>query len=323
MHRAPRRLRSARDRDREARTASTRRSWSGRPAWPATCGGSATSTPRSPEQHRRRARAAGAAPRSAASRLAARTRRATTSSGSSAVIVRHRQCGADLVWEAYNVDIGGLDSRRVRAPRRLPVVVRIALGQLNTTVGDLDGQRRAPGRVGRPRDRRRRRRRSSSPSSRHRLPARGPRPAPGVRAATTSPRSTRSPRRPRAGATSSSGSSTARTRALHNAAAVLRGGRVAARYHKCKLPNYGVFDEQRYFVPGEAGVHRRRRAARTSACRSARTPGRPARRSTGTRRGVPIMANINASPYHRGKADERLDVLPRAGRARPARGSCT
>ncbi|MGH2711077.1 MAG: nitrilase-related carbon-nitrogen hydrolase, partial [Actinomycetota bacterium] len=42
-------------------------------------------------------------------------------------------------------------------------------------------------------------------------------------------------------------------RGLHNAAALLRGGSVEARYHKHKLPNYGVFDEQRYFVPGKAG----------------------------------------------------------------------
>src|SRR5687767_15436048 len=40
---------------------------------------------------------------------------------------------------------------------------------------------------------------------------------------------------------------------LHNAAALLRGGKVEARYHKHKLPNYGVFDEQRYFVKGEEG----------------------------------------------------------------------
>ncbi|HEX2267820.1 MAG TPA: nitrilase-related carbon-nitrogen hydrolase, partial [Actinomycetota bacterium] len=42
-------------------------------------------------------------------------------------------------------------------------------------------------------------------------------------------------------------------RGLHNAAALLSDGTVVARYHKIKLPNYGVFDEQRYFVPGEAG----------------------------------------------------------------------
>src|SRR6266542_3490196 len=39
---------------------------------------------------------------------------------------------------------------------------------------------------------------------------------------------------------------------LHNAAGLLSGGAVVARYHKVRLPNYGVFDEQRYFVPGNA-----------------------------------------------------------------------
>src|SRR5439155_16178580 len=42
-------------------------------------------------------------------------------------------------------------------------------------------------------------------------------------------------------------------RGLHNGAGLLAGGLVVARYHKVKLPNYGVFDEQRYFVAGEAG----------------------------------------------------------------------
>ncbi len=41
-------------------------------------------------------------------------------------------------------------------------------------------------------------------------------------------------------------------RGLHNAAALLREGRISARYHKINLPNYGVFDERRYFVPGRA-----------------------------------------------------------------------
>src|SRR5499427_6911988 len=36
----------------------------------------------------------------------------------------------------------------------------------------------------------------------------------------------------------------------HNAAAVLRDGTVAAVYRKCELPNYTVFDEQRYYEPG-------------------------------------------------------------------------
>src|SRR5262245_3985523 len=41
-------------------------------------------------------------------------------------------------------------------------------------------------------------------------------------------------------------------RGLHNAAGLLSGGSVVARYHKVQLPNYGVFDERRYFVPGDA-----------------------------------------------------------------------
>ena len=39
---------------------------------------------------------------------------------------------------------------------------------------------------------------------------------------------------------------------LHNAAALLAGGRVRGIYHKVLLPNYGVFDEDRYFFPGAA-----------------------------------------------------------------------
>src|SRR5438093_13458461 len=39
---------------------------------------------------------------------------------------------------------------------------------------------------------------------------------------------------------------------LHNAAGLLRAGRVEERYHKIQLPNFGVFDEKRYFVPGSA-----------------------------------------------------------------------
>src|SRR5215471_17467846 len=36
----------------------------------------------------------------------------------------------------------------------------------------------------------------------------------------------------------------------YNAAAVVRGGRIIATYHKRELPNYTVFDEERYFAPG-------------------------------------------------------------------------
>ena len=94
---------------------------------------------------------------------------------------------------------------------------------------------------------------------------------------------------------------------LHNAAAVLRGGRVHTRYAKVKLPNYGVFDERRTFAPGMDAtvVEISGTQVGLSICEDAWYPGLP----FDDYRGVPIVANLNGSPYHRGKADERLDVL--------------
>ncbi len=100
---------------------------------------------------------------------------------------------------------------------------------------------------------------------------------------------------------------------VHNAAALLRGGRVDARYHKHKLPNYGVFDEARYFVPG--GEARTVRLAGAdlgiSICEDAWHPGPPFDAYAGT---TALIPNINASPYHRRKVVDRLDVC--AARAR-------
>ena len=94
---------------------------------------------------------------------------------------------------------------------------------------------------------------------------------------------------------------------VHNAAAVLHGGEVRARYAKCKLPNYGVFDERRTFAPGMEGtlVDVAGTSVGVSICEDAWYSGLP----FDDYRGVPIVANLNGSPYHRGKADERLDVL--------------
>jgi len=97
-------------------------------------------------------------------------------------------------------------------------------------------------------------------------------------------------------------------RGIHNAAALLADGRVVARYHKVKLPNYGVFDERRTFVPGDAACPVRVAGSELglSVCEDAWMPGPPfdayAERST------PIVLNINGSPYHRGKAGERLEI---------------
>jgi NAD+ synthase (glutamine-hydrolysing) len=96
-------------------------------------------------------------------------------------------------------------------------------------------------------------------------------------------------------------------RGLHNASAFLSAGETRARYHKIMLPNYGVFDEKRYFVPGErterislGGI-----SIGLSVCEDAWHPGRP----FADYRGVPLVSNINGSPYHRRKREERLGVL--------------
>jgi NAD+ synthase (glutamine-hydrolysing) len=97
-------------------------------------------------------------------------------------------------------------------------------------------------------------------------------------------------------------------RGLHNAAALLRDGEIAARYHKMRLPNYGVFDEARTFVPGTepCAAHVAASGLGLSICEDAWGPGEPWT-SYGAGR-VPVVVNINGSPYHRGKAGERLEV---------------
>ncbi|HZA27365.1 MAG TPA: NAD+ synthase [Actinomycetota bacterium] len=96
-------------------------------------------------------------------------------------------------------------------------------------------------------------------------------------------------------------------RGLHNAAALLRDGRVEARYHKHKLPNYGVFDEARYFVPGKEGCTFRLAGSDLgiTVCEDAWQPGPPFDSYAGQ---VQVIPNINGSPYHRRKTSERFEV---------------
>jgi NAD+ synthase (glutamine-hydrolysing) len=93
-----------------------------------------------------------------------------------------------------------------------------------------------------------------------------------------------------------------------NAAAVLQKGQVSSRYHKIKLPNYGVFDEKRYFVPGSAGCIARVGTSTIgiSICEDAWTPGAPFDGYAAA--GIDVLVNINGSPYHRHKTSERLDI---------------
>jgi NAD+ synthase (glutamine-hydrolysing) len=97
---------------------------------------------------------------------------------------------------------------------------------------------------------------------------------------------------------------------VYNSAAVLADGEVAAVYRKMYLPNYGVFDEQRYFQSGsEAGVFELNGVAiGVSICEDIWEPGPPA--MTEALAGAQVIVNLSASPYRAGygRARERMLV---------------
>ena len=94
--------------------------------------------------------------------------------------------------------------------------------------------------------------------------------------------------------------------ALHNAALVLAERRIAAIYHKHHLPNYAVFDERRYFAPGGQALVLEVRGWRIglTICEDIWMAGGPADWSAADGR-ADLIANLSASPYHRGKGGER------------------
>ncbi len=96
-----------------------------------------------------------------------------------------------------------------------------------------------------------------------------------------------------------------------NALAFLHRGVVLARYYKHHLPNYGVFDERRYFVPGDTFVVVRHRGVdiALTICEDLWQDGGPF--AVAGRVGVGVVLNINGSPYERNKDDVRLDLLRR------------
>jgi NAD+ synthase (glutamine-hydrolysing) len=104
-------------------------------------------------------------------------------------------------------------------------------------------------------------------------------------------------------------------RHAHNALAVLAGGELRSVYRKNRLPNYSVFDEQRYFVPGtepetiEVGGQR----VGLTVCEDVWAPGPPA--SSEVEAGASLIANPSGSPYHRGKGREREAMFAERARA--------
>ncbi|HTT07445.1 MAG TPA: NAD+ synthase [Gammaproteobacteria bacterium] len=100
---------------------------------------------------------------------------------------------------------------------------------------------------------------------------------------------------------------------IYNGCTALRDGRVLARYRKQHLPNYSVFDEKRYFSPGRnaAVFDFKGLPCALSICEDIWRPGTVAQaRAAGAR----LMLNINASPYHIGKAHTREAILRDAAR---------
>jgi len=96
---------------------------------------------------------------------------------------------------------------------------------------------------------------------------------------------------------------------LYNAAAVLAGGRIAGMYRKMRLPNYGVFDEKRYFQPGtEAPVFVIRGVpVGVTVCEDVWAPGGPLLAQALA--GALVAVNINGSPYSMGKWRLREEML--------------
>ncbi|MGH3109522.1 MAG: nitrilase-related carbon-nitrogen hydrolase, partial [Gaiellaceae bacterium] len=98
-------------------------------------------------------------------------------------------------------------------------------------------------------------------------------------------------------------------RDLANACAVCADGRIEAVYRKHFLPNYGVFDEHRYFAEGRDLVLLRlgEAYAGLTICEDLWQPGPPA--TDLALGGAQLLLNLSASPYHVGKAEEREEML--------------
>jgi NAD+ synthase (glutamine-hydrolysing) len=105
------------------------------------------------------------------------------------------------------------------------------------------------------------------------------------------------------------------SRLAHNSLAVLSGGAVRGVYRKNRLPNYAVFDEQRYFIPGaepmtiEAGGE----LVGLTICEDCWVTGPPAQAEA--EQGAKLIANPSGSPYHRGKGRERVEMFAERSRA--------
>ncbi|MBI5238166.1 MAG: NAD+ synthase [Deltaproteobacteria bacterium] len=96
---------------------------------------------------------------------------------------------------------------------------------------------------------------------------------------------------------------------IYNSAAVIQDTRLAGVYRKMYLPNYGVFDEERYFQAGSRPLNFRLNGVTIGVgiCEDIWYPEGPARSQALA--GAEVIININASPYHAGKLKLREEML--------------
>src|SRR3989338_5823912 len=96
---------------------------------------------------------------------------------------------------------------------------------------------------------------------------------------------------------------------IYNAAAVIYNGKIKGVYHKMRLPNYGVFDERRYFKPGSAPLTFKYGdlVFGVNICEDIWHKDGPARSQAAA--GARLIININASPYNAGKMREREEIV--------------
>jgi len=95
---------------------------------------------------------------------------------------------------------------------------------------------------------------------------------------------------------------------LTNAASLIRDGQIIATYHKHHLPNYGVFDEMRYFRPGSEPVVVEVKGVPVgiTVCEDVWAPG-PVHAAFEA--GARLLLNLNASPWHINKGHEREEIV--------------
>ena len=96
---------------------------------------------------------------------------------------------------------------------------------------------------------------------------------------------------------------------VYNAAAVIADGRICGVYHKIELPNYGVFDERRYFTPGSGPLVIELHGVRLSVtiCEDVWIESNAVEQQVRDH-AASIVLNLSGSPFHAGKLAQRRDI---------------